>query len=735
MKIIINHILNYSRLTFVAGLLIVLSLFSSSAYAVDKNNAVILTKAELYYEAYKYAQAAPLYEKFLNDNQSASIDVKLKLADCFWNMRMNNDAIRIYDQISSHENITDERLLIRIADLYARNNDYDSAAEWLIKVGKYKYKASTYASKEAIQKMKTDSLDWHLNLLNINTEFREFSSIVKDSSLIFSSNMPQAKKTKAFGWDGHNYLRLWQVAISGIDTLSESLMLDSLKSRGLQNAMSKKIADVYECGDTKSSVNINRVLIQNLSLNPESGQIGQIVKGLKKFRFNAGSISIDKNNNVYFSTNYKRAGKDGINRIRLMSGIYSNGKIKSVKPLDFGDSKSYSVMHPAINADGTILIFSSDKKEGNGNYDLYYTTRLDSKSEWAEMKPLSSKVNSVGNEVFPVIGADGKLCYSSDGLPGLGGLDIYSISIEDAISGKTTPKHLGYPLNTSADDFGYFVSTPKADKGYLTSDRKYDNDNIYSFSYLERFDGKYFLRGKVIDDYRGIPIAGATVFIYKKQNKKVYVTKTDSLGYYSYGPLESLDFIVKASAKNYEGDCLSALVNFKPIKSDSTLYLKDLRIGAVKLGETFRLSYIHYDFDKFYIRPDARPILDSVVDILNKYPIKVELGSHTDSRGSVSYNDVLSQNRANAARRYLIKSGISENRISAKGYGERNLLNRCSDGVNCSAADHQANRRTEIKIIGFTKPINNDGFNPDIFKDGQEIDLSELPVDFFKDCN
>lgn len=710
-------------------------LLNSNAYAVDKNNSIVLTKAELYYEAYKYAQAAPLYEKYIKENSSTNMDVKLKLADCYWNMRMNSQAIRVYDMISSDTNISDEKLLIRIADLYARSDNYVSAAEWLMKVGTYKTRAGVYANKEAIRQMKADSLDWHINLLNVNTEFREFSSIVKDSSLIFSSNMPQTRKSKAFGWDGRNYLRLWQVAISSVDTLSESLALDSLKSRELINTISKKIADVYECGDTKSNVNINRILVQNLSLNAQGNQIGQIVKGLKKFRFNAGSISIDKNDNVYFSTNYQRASKDGVNRIRLMSGIYKNGKIKSVKALSFGDSKSYSVMHPAINADGTILVFSCDRKGGAGNYDLYYATRSDSQSDWSEMKPLSAKVNSAGNEVFPVIGADGKLCFSSDGLPGLGALDIYTISIEDAISGKSAPKHLSYPLNTSADDFGYFVATSKGDKGYFTSDRKYENDNIYSFSYLERFDGKYFLRGKVIDAYRGVPIAGATVFIYKKQNKKVYVAKTDSLGFYSYGPLESLDFIIKASAKNYEGECFSATANLKPLKNDSVLQLKDLKIGVVKLGETFRLSYIHYDFDKFYIRADARPILDSVVDILNKYPIKVELGSHTDSRGSVSYNDILSQNRANAAKKYLIKSGIKEDRISAKGYGERNLLNRCSDGVNCSAADHQANRRTEIKIIGFTKPMDNNGFDPDLFKEGVEIELSDLPEGFFNNCN
>jgi len=119
---------------------------------------------------------------------------------------------------------------------------------------------------------------------------------------------------------------------------------------------------------------------------------------------------------------------------------------------------------------------------------------------------------------------------------------------------------------------------------------------------------------------------------------------------------------------------------------------------------------------------------------MNENPINVELGSHTDSRGSFAYNDKLSQNRAQSAVNYIVSQGIAITRITAKGYGERQLTNKCSDGIKCTDEEHQANRRTEFKVLGYTAPSFTDQFDPDKFYNGEELDVRLLPGGFFNPC-
>ena len=134
----------------------------------------------------------------------------------------------------------------------------------------------------------------------------------------------------------------------------------------------------------------------------------------------------------------------------------------------------------------------------------------------------------------------------------------------------------------------------------------------------------------------------------------------------------------------------------------STEIKRDLYLEQIIINKPIRIDNIYYDFDKSNIRPDAAIELDKLVKIMHDNPtIWIELSSHTDSRGNDQYNQWLSQSRANSAVQYIIDRGINKNRITAKGYGESMLLNKCSNGVKCSEADHQLNRRTEFKITKF----------------------------------
>jgi outer membrane protein OmpA-like peptidoglycan-associated protein len=145
---------------------------------------------------------------------------------------------------------------------------------------------------------------------------------------------------------------------------------------------------------------------------------------------------------------------------------------------------------------------------------------------------------------------------------------------------------------------------------------------------------------------------------------------------------------------------------------------------------------IFYDLNKWDIREDAKPILDSLVRFMEINPIQAELSSHTDSRATAEYNLNLSQKRAEAAVQYIVEKGISSSRITAKGYGESQLVNRCADGVSCSEAEHQENRRTEFKIIGIDPLMFKENkLDLDVFRERDIISPSLLDVNFFGDCN
>jgi len=700
----------------------------------------ILSKADIAYQDSKFAVAADYYENYLKNPMNSNQEVQIMLADCYWQMRDYLNAMRVYKLLYSEVNqVTNQDVILRIAELYARNRQYSQAADWLKTVSGYRMKANVYNEKESINTMKKDSLDWKLGFLNINTSFRDFSPFLANNTLFFSSNKPLPTKKKAYGWDGNNFAHLWEIPVSSIDSNS-LFQTDSALNIKHPNVKTKRLAGIYELGDTKSMKKAYRLLISERYIKGDLNPAGKPVKGLDKISFNAGAISVDRNNHFYFSANYAKTDRKGINRICLMEGLYSSSGITEVHKLPFGDANSFSVMHPAINSDGTLLVCSSNKKSGKVSYDLYFSKRRDITQTWDTLTAFSNNVNTIGNEVFPSITPNGDLYFSSDNIPGLGGLDIYRISVSDAMAGTGEVEHLGYPLNSPADDFGWTQQDSTGIKGFFTSDRLNCDDNLYSFSYnpviTSKIPKKSFVEGFVLEKQSLNPIKGATLFLYNVLEDTVYIAKADKNGKYRFPVLTSSDIIIKAVDKKYLNDCLSTNIVYEPQPKDTLQNApRELLLDKFKVGFVWKLSNIRYDFDKFNIRADAMPILDSLIMVLKEQPITVELGSHTDSRGSIKYNERLSQQRAESAVAYLIAHGIEAKRIKAKGYGESQLLNRCSDGIPCSDEEHQANRRTEVKVTGYTTPQKvTDNINPDKFKDGAVINKSLLPKNFFDSC-
>ncbi|WP_421944403.1 OmpA family protein [Pedobacter sp.] len=328
---------------------------------------------------------------------------------------------------------------------------------------------------------------------------------------------------------------------------------------------------------------------------------------------------------------------------------------------------------------------------GLGGTDIYVVEKLQS-GEWGEAVNLRD-LNSEGNERTPYLDNGNVFYFSSDGRVGLGGLDIFQVSKNE--SGQSKITNLGYPVNSPQDDFAFNINE-ELKIAYLSSNRfgGLGSDDIYSLNSNLIYALK--LNGKVFDKKTNKPIANAIVTL-KKTNSAPIKVESDIEGNFNFNLENNSDYELTGTKTNFRSDF--SAVTTKGL-STSTIINKNLYLETVELDKAIKIENIYYDFDKWNIRADAAEELDKLVSILKNNPtIWIELGSHTDSRGNDAYNLTLSQKRAESAVQYIISKGINKNRIAAKGYGEKQLLNKCANGVSCSDEEHQLNRRTEFKIV------------------------------------
>jgi outer membrane protein OmpA-like peptidoglycan-associated protein/tetratricopeptide (TPR) repeat protein len=424
--------------------------------------------------------------------------------------------------------------------------------------------------------------------------------------------------------------------------------------------------------------------------------------------------------------------------LKIYSANLSDEKKVSYKSFPF-NSDNYSVGHPAISPDGKKLIFSSNMPDGSGQSDLYVSELVN--GEWQKPVNLGTELNTFGNEVFPFLANDSTLFFSSDGHLGYGGLDIYESNL---VNGKwTTPWNLKLPLNSPYDDFSIVFNNNLTD-GFFSSNRTggMGSDDIYAFRNYRRTPPAQkpvekiepLVSGLVKDKKTLAPLDSVTVFLLNTDNGEVLVLKTNSNGYFETPIIKGVTYIVKAVKQNCFDDCLSFSVNDDKNGIINQIP-RDLLLDKYGLNQVFKIENIYYDLDKWFIRDDAKSSLNTLVGLLKQNPINVEIGSHTDSRATTKYNNQLSQKRAEAAVNYLISEGIDARRLTYKGYGETQLINKCSDGILCTETEHQANRRTEFKITSINVPVASEGsIDLNSFKSGDKVISEKLGPEFFRSC-
>ena len=386
-----------------------------------------------------------------------------------------------------------------------------------------------------------------------------------------------------------------------------------------------------------------------------------------------------------------------------------------------------------------VLYFSANMEGGKGGFDIYYATKREDGTFELPVN-LGSMINSAGDEVTPFY-RDGKLYFSSNGYPSLGGYDIYS-SIWNSES-WSKPANLGKGFNSSADDL-YFSTEPGGEAGLLVSNRinklnkniksKTCCDDIYSF----KVDKPVVDLTVSIFEKGNKELKGATVSIIKMVNDKPMKSESKAAsGNKTNFKLEpDKAYLILTSRDGYATDTIK--YNTAGIKKNTTVdkkvTLRTLRKAppadeevVVETNQPIRLNNIYYDYDDDKILPDAEEDLNYLDTLMKKYPdMVIELSSHTDARGNDDYNKKLSQRRAESAKKYLTAKGIAETRIKPVGYGETVLLNECKNGVKCADAEHRLNRRTEFKILsGPTSIIIKKMVKKNALNNGKEAEIKK----------
>jgi len=426
-------------------------------------------------------------------------------------------------------------------------------------------------------------------------------------------------------------------------------------------------------------------------------------------KFHDANVAFTKDfKTVYFTRNNylnKKFIKDstGWNLNQLYKAkIDEKGKWSNIQPMPF-NSDNYQTGHPTLNSEENILYFISDMPGSYGKTDIYMVDIL-TDGTYGTPKNLGSKVNTSEKEMFPFIDENDILYFSSDGfVNGKGGLDIYAIKISEN-NAVEVAKNLESPINSAEDDFGLVYQQDKR-TGYFSSNRPggKGDDDIYYFEELTplQLPCSQLVSGVLKEKGTDIRIPGALVELFDNEDSMVESIVANELGEFNFKVNCYSSYKLIGSKKDFSNN-QKELVTSNIIGFEHSMILELIPNEFVNVEKELlvNLNPIYFDLDKSNIRKDAAVELEKVVNIMNKYPdLMIELRSYTDSRATDTYNMRLSNRRAKSSLNWILSKGIDSSRISGKGYGETLLVNECSNGVKCTEAQHQLNRRTEFVIV------------------------------------
>lgn len=619
-----------------------LTLFFTAQIAFAQTNLELATEA---FANKQYTTALELYQKVLKkpEKKADLAQIKFNVAECYRYNGKNEDAITWYNQAKA-EGYANPNYLFHQGNIYLKQGKYEEAQQ------KFEsFLAAVPNDKDATRLINnckfavSGSLDpWlytYKNEKELNSIYNDYAAMQLKYLLVFTSSRIEDKDAEVYSYDGQGFSDLYQAAYFKEDkTWSKAKKIGAISAGQNDGVLTycEKTKTVYftRCNDGKSKENFCKIY----------------------------EASYDDATNVFGTP----------------------------KPITLSFTQKADIEQPAVTADGSKLYFVSRMDGGIGGTDIWYCRN--NGSGWDEPVNAGNVINTEFDEMFPVV-RDSALLFSSEGNVGYGGLDLFSSVLSNGTWSK--PQNFKTPFNSSADDF-YMALNSDGKSGYFSSSRKdgVGGDDIYSF-FLTPVN--LTVKGRITDTETGQPIAGATV-VLTATDGTTDTTTTNANGDYVFNLGADKDYKINVLNPGYFGDSRKLSTQgekFSKEFSKANGQNYDFSIKRIPKTE-IKIDNIYYDLDSFVLREESKPSLDKLVKILEDTPDAfVQINSHTDERGKEVYNNVLSQNRAKSVVDYLVSKGISEGRLSAKGFGFSQPVIK---GAKVEE-EHQQNRRTAFQVI------------------------------------
>ncbi|GAA3765412.1 OmpA family protein [Flavobacterium ginsengiterrae] len=640
-----------------------------------------IKNADKKYDSYAYADAIKAYEKLV---EKGFRDEKVfqRLANSYYNIGELKEALKYYQELFILNENQEAEYLYKYAQCLKSEGNYTKADEIL---EKFSQKASSdkravlfLKNRNYLEDIKSNSGRFDIADAGINSKDSDYGSTILGNQLIFTSARDTGSIVKKnFKWTN------------------------------------KAISTLYA-----------------VDLNPD-GSIGKPMlfhKNNLKVNFNQSTPVFTKDGKtMYFTRNNsvngkRRQNENKVTFLKIYKAVLIGDEWKEVQELPF-NSDEYSVAHPALSVDEKTLYFASDMPGTLGLSDIFKVS-IESNGTYGKPENLGPEINTEGRETFPFISDENELYFASDGRPGLGGLDIYVSKITKEGTFDEV-QNVGEPINSKQDDFAFIINS-KNRNGFFSSNRTNGHglDDVYRFTENRRLICEQQISGTITDQETNEPLSNVALILFDEMGKSAVEAKSDANGNYVFSNVKcGKKYFIKTSKEDYLFKEVTTTLKKatgsvslpialekkpKPITAIPVVIKTNNSIKPVKvtiavgtdLGKLLKIPMNFFDLGKATIKKTSEPQLQKMVDMLNQYPtIKVDIRSHTDSRSSTESNQILSDKRAQSTKNWLVSKGINENRLTAKGFGETQLVNKCADGVKCTEQEHQQNRRSEFIIV------------------------------------
>lgn len=606
---------------------------------------------------YAYIDAIKTYERVAEKGYKSE-DLFKKLADAYYFNSNFENASKWYKELFAMNTAVETEYYYRYAQSLKSIGETTKANQMLDlfnEKSKNDLRAKLYEKdKSYLDDIKANSGRYKIEDAGINSKYSDYGTFIHNNTIYFASardtgNFSQRKHT----WTGEHFTNLYQA-------------------------------------DLDQDFNVTNPKVFKSKIN-------------SKFHESTPVFTKD-GKTVYFTRNNYNNGKKGKNDakvtlLKIYQATFENGEWTNITELPF-NSDNYSTAHPALSADEKTMYFASDMPGTYGQSDIY-KVNIDN-GKFGKPVNLGPVINTEGKETFPYVSSDNEIYFASDGHPGLGGLDIFVGKLDQ--EGVSNIQNLGSDINSPQDDFAYIIDE-NSRKGFFSSNRTggIGSDDIYKFQETKSLVCVQELYGAITSRATGAILPNTKLSLYDNKHNLVSTSISDSKGNYIFAVDCSKTYLIRADKEKFttKEEAITILKEsgktYFPIALESSEC--QVAIGD-DLGKCFGITNIYFDLDKSNIVKEAVLDLEKILDVLNQYPsMKLDIRSHTDSRGSYKYNEALSDRRAKSTIEWLVKNGVASNRLTGKGYGESELINKCSDGVKCSEEEHQANRRSEFIIM------------------------------------